>query len=193
MNSTNRKIILTDADGCLFNWIDSFLPWMVEQGYQLSTDFHKFYAVDQQFNIDRKTSRKLIKQFNESKVFLPPFKDVIKYFRKLHYNHNYVFHVITSFTDKESAIKHRQRNLQILFGNSAVTKLICLPCGANKDKILEQYKNTKYWWIEDKPSNADVGLSLGLNSILIKHDYNTEYKGNAICINTWKDIYNLII
>ena len=55
--------------------------------------------------------------------------------------------------------------------------MVCLDTGADKDEALEQYRNSDCYWIEDKPQNADLGLAIGLNSLLIAHGFNADYKG----------------
>jgi hypothetical protein len=50
------------------------------------------------------------------------------------------------------------------------------------------------YWIEDKLSNAVLGLDLGLNAILVEHGFNMHDdlpEGMAKCVN-WKEIYNHI-
>jgi hypothetical protein len=46
---------------------------------------------------------------------------------------------------------------------------------------------------EDKIANADLGIKVGLNSILMGHDHNSSYDGEAIRVNKWKDIFNIIV
>ncbi len=54
--------------------------------------------------------------------------------------------------------KLRTQNLNLLFGEVIMgTSFIYLPCGADKDEVLDKYKGTECWWIEDKPENAEVG------------------------------------
>jgi hypothetical protein len=50
------------------------------------------------------------------------------------------------------------------------------------------------YWIEDKLSNAVLGLDLGLNAILVEHGFNMHDdlpEGMVKCVN-WKEIYNHI-
>jgi len=95
-------------------------------------------------------------------------------------------------TDNRYAQKLRVMNLEKLFGETVFEKYVFLSCGANKVAALNDYKNTKCFWIEDKSSNADDGLTADLDSILLAHDHNTDYKGNAIRVKNWQEIYNLI-
>ena len=46
--------------------------------------------------------------------------------------------------------------------------------------------------IEDKPKNAELGASYGLQSILVAHDHNAYYDGDIPRYWKWKDIYKHI-
>lgn len=191
------NVILTDCDGVLVDWEAKFTEWMVRQGYGVIND--KAYNVGERFGknrygLSKEVSRELIKYFNESAAIetLRPFRDAIKYVRKLHEEHGYVFHVITSLSTDTDAGRLRRRNLELLFGPTVFEKIVCLECGADKDEALANYKNSGSFWIEDKPENADVGSEMGLNSILLEHSHNTSYNGPAKLLKTWKDIYSYI-
>lgn len=191
------NVILTDCDGVLVDWEAKFTEWMVRQGYGVIND--KAYNVGERFGknrygLSKEVSRELIKYFNESAAIetLRPFRDAIKYVRKLHEEHGYVFHVITSLSTDTDAGRLRRRNLELLFGPTVFEKIVCLDCGADKDEALANYKNSGSFWIEDKPENADVGSGLGLNSILLEHSHNMSYNGPAKLLKTWKDIYSYI-
>jgi FMN phosphatase YigB (HAD superfamily) len=134
--------------------------------------------------------------FNESAWIrkLPPYKDAIKFVKKLHEEHGYVFHIISSLSDDEYSQRLRTKNLIEMFGPSVFEKYIYLDTGADKDEALAHYADTGCWWIEDKPENADVGVKMGLESILMSHDHNkdVEVKDEVIRVNNWKEIYNTI-
>ncbi len=97
MRNDYEKIILTDVDGVLLNWGYAFKVWMAERGHHIKEDV---YNVAQMFDIERADSKKLVRHFNESAHigFLPPLRDAIHYVRKLHEEHGYVFHAITSLS-----------------------------------------------------------------------------------------------
>jgi hypothetical protein len=80
-----------------------------------------------------------------------------------------------------------------LFGDTAFEKYVYLDTGADKDEELAFYKDSGCYWVEDKPENAEEGLKQGLNSILMNHTHNAEYEGEAIRVNNWKEIYQLIV
>lgn len=188
------KVILTDADGVLLDWEYAFHSWMKGKGYKPIRGFKKLYHIDIRFDLKKNEGRRLVNQFNESAAIghLPSLRDSIKYVKKLHEEHGYVFHVITSLTKERFAVRARRKNLCNLFGNTAIERLVSLESGSDKDEVLVEYKDSGCWWIEDKPANADLGLELGLKSILVEHTHNKTYDGDAIVVKKWKEIYNLV-
>lgn len=189
-----KNLILVDCDGVLCNWEVSFDNWMAEQGYSITVDGETKYKIDERYGIQHHESKKLVKFFNESAAigFLPPLRDSIHYVKKLHEEHGFVFHCITSLSLNRSAQRLRRRNLQKLFGETVFEEIICLDTGADKDGALVKYKNSGCYWIEDKPENAETGQKLGLKSILMLHEHNMDYLGSMPVADNWSQIYTMI-
>ena len=83
-------------------------------------------------------------------------------------------------------------NLRKLFGDTAFTRVLCIDTGADKDEALAPYKDSGLMWIEDKPENALVGHNLGLESILIEHAHNMDFKHDDIpVVKGWEEIFEL--
>ena len=192
------KIILTDIDGVVLNWEYAFGEYMEFQGHQPVEGHTKFYSVRQKYNLPTDASGDLvIKTFNESAAigFLPPLRDAQYFIKKLHEQHQYQFIAITSLSLLPYAQQLREKNLKKLFGDNCFIEVNCLDTGADKDDILDVYAR-EYpgaFWIEDKPQNADVGIALGLQSILIEHGHNMNYDGQAKVVVNWEEIYNIIV
>jgi FMN phosphatase YigB (HAD superfamily) len=189
-----NKIILTDVDGCLLDWEWAFAVWMEEHGFS-KKEGHQFeYDIGRRYGIDHEQGKKLIKLFNESAAigFLPPLRDAMYYVKRLHEEHGYVFHCITSLSTDVNAKKLRIMNLQKLFGKTAFDSVVCLDTGADKNYALEEYANSGLWWIEDKPENADVGFNMGLKSILVEHGHNMHHECPYPVVKNWKEIYSII-
>lgn len=184
-----QKIILTDADGCLLNWKDSFISWMRNNGFVDNND-NSEYKISKIFNISESDALQYVKEFNESDhiKYLKPYGGA-EYYIKVISNLGYKFHVITSLSASDTASQNRHENLNKLFGKEIFEKIICLPLGSNKAEILTEYKDTNYFWIEDHPYNAQDGLDLGLKSIIFNHSYNQNINVDCPRINTWEDFY----
>jgi hypothetical protein len=86
------------------------------------SDFN--YNIGERYGIGHDQGRKLIKIFNESAAigFLPPLRDAMYYVKRLHEEHGYVFHCITSLSLDPAAGKLREMNLAKLFGKTAFEK-----------------------------------------------------------------------
>lgn len=189
-----NKIILTDADGVLLDWEYAFDVWMTQHGFT-KRDAMK-YNIGTRYGIDNDQGRRLIKIFNESAHmgFLPPLRDAMYYVKRLHEEHGYVFHCITSLTKDENACELRRLNLKKLFGKTAFERFVFLDTGADKDEALEEYKGSGLYWIEDKIVNCQVGNKLGLRSLLVEHGHNMNYVDNNIPrVKNWKEIYSIVV
>lgn len=190
-----EKIILTDCDGVILDWEAGFHVWMQERGYHLKPNGHHSYYLHDHFeNINHSEAKRLIRVFNESAAigFLPPLRDAAHYIKRLHEEHCYKFHCITSLSKDKSAQKLRVMNIQKLFGELTFDKYVFLDTGADKDDALKRYENSGLYWIEDKPANSDLGYKLGLKSILIEHEHNMHHECTYTKAKNWKQIYKII-
>ena len=188
------KKIITDADGCLFDWENSFHQWMREKGHSRldvdEYDMHMMYP-----DLGKREAKNQIKTFNESAWMccLPTFKDA-DYGISTLFDNSYRFTVITSLSDDPYAKKLRWMNLDNNFGSDAFDDLVCLETGGDKDAALEPYRDSGLWWIEDLPKNCEVGLKLGLKPILITHEHNKDYYNpDIVRADSWRDICDIIL
>lgn len=187
------KVILTDCDGVLLDWEYSFDQWMKRHGYSIVNP--GCYNMDIKYELDTKETKRLVRMFNESAWIrkLPPLRDAIHFVKKLHTEHGYIFHAITSLSNDDYSQHLRTKNLRELFGDTVFEKYVYLDTGADKDEELAVYEGSDCYWIEDKPLNVDTGIKFGLSGILVTHEHNKDYNGHAVQVNNWKEIYNLII
>ena len=191
-----KKIILTDCDGVCLDWEYAFDVYLQTHGFNKVEGGELKYDIGKRYGIDKEQGKKLIKIFNESAAigFLPPLRDAMFYIKRLHEEHGYVFHAITSLSKDENAQELRKMNLRKLFGETAFTKFIFLDTGADKDAALEEYRDKGYWWIEDKIVNCQVGLEAGLKPLLMEHGHNMDYEDpNIPRVKNWKDVYERIV
>lgn len=189
----NKKLMLVDADGVLFDWEWGFDRFMKEQGYNIRPDGKDEYLMHLRYDCDKDTAKQKIREFNESPAiaFLPPLRDAVKYVQKLH-SEGWQFHCITSLSTLKTAEDFRRKCLDRTFGPDVIGELTCLGTGADKDQALEPFRDSGLWWVEDKPENADVGHALGLRSILMEHGHNTDHECPYPTVKNWQEIYQLV-
>lgn len=194
MIAKKEKTILVDCDGVLLDWEYAFDCWMTRHGYVLDSEGE--YNMNIKYGLTKKEAKRLCRMFNESAWIrkLPPLRDAIKYVKKLHEEHGYIFHAITSLSNDQYAQHLRTKNLRELFGDSVFERYVYLDTGADKDEALLEYAGTDCFWVEDKPENAVVGSDLGLNSLLIEHEHNKDFSYTDVTnVKNWKEIYELIV
>ena len=191
----NQKLILVDCDGVTLDWEYAFDVYMQQHGFNRVEGGGLKYSIGARYDISNDQGKRLIKIFNESAHigFLPPLRDAMYYVKRLHEEHGYVFHCVTSLSTDINAQRLREMNLSKLFGSTAFERVTCLETGADKNYALEEYANSGCWWVEDKPENAEVGLDMGLRSILMEHGHNMNHVNEQIpVVKNWREIYNLI-
>ena len=190
-----KKLILTDADGVLLDWEWAFNVWMQEHGFEEVPGSKLNYDMSMRYGIPKEQVKKLIRLFNESAAigFLPALRDAMYYVKRLHEEHGYRFHCITSLSLDPNAQKLREMNLNKLFGTSAFERIVCLDTGADKEEALLEYEGTGCYWLEDKIENAEAGYRVGLRSLLVEHGHNMHHYHEGITtVKNWKEIYQLI-
>ena len=168
---------------------------MEQHGHEKQPGSEFIYDIGERYGIGHEQGRKLIKLFNESAAigFLPPLRDAIYYVKRLHEEHGYVFHCITSLSSDVNAQRLREMNLSKLFGSTVFEHIVCLETGADKNYALEEYRDSGCWWFEDKVENAEVGLEFGLRSVLMEHGYNRDYTNPLIpVVQNWHGFYQLV-
>ena len=187
-----NKIILTDCDGVLLNWEGAFTNWMSMRGYKVDDNNRREYHMGKRYDISSEEKDRTVRAFNESAwmKYLNPLRDAVYYVDLLHRKHGYTFHMCTSLTTDEYAQKLRIENIERLFGKTAFTKYIFCDTGADKDEALEPYRDSGYLWVEDKVENAELGLQMGLDSVLISHPWNINHNNDHIPkYEYWKELY----
>lgn len=190
-----NRIILTDCDGCLLDWEYAFDVYLQTHGHRKVAGGNLKYNIGKRYGIDPEQGRRLIKIFNESAHigFLPPLRDAMYWVKRLHEEHGYVFHCITSLSADADAQELRRMNLRKLFGVTTFEHFVFLDTGQDKDLALEPYRGSGLFWIEDKIQNCQVGQALGLRSLLMEHGHNMDYSDPHIPrVKNWRDVYDRI-
>ena len=188
-----NKTILTDVDGVLLDWQAAFFDWKLDQGFTPATP-KSLYDMSKKFGQEKRVMQSLVRQFNESAriAYLDPLRDAVWGVKKLA-EAGYRFKVITSLSLDEYAGRARTQNLIRLFGD-VFDEFVYLDTGADKDEALSAYKDSGLYWVEDKPKNAQLGAKLGLNSLMIKHNFNKDIKLDGVTtVNSWSEICDLLL
>ena len=187
------NVIVTDADGVLMYWEHGFHMWMVSKGYKSTQT--GFYSIEDKYGITKEEGDRLADAFNESAALrrLPPVKDAIKYIRKLHEDHGYVFHCISAIPNTRDMYEARMENIENLFGKTAFERLTLCGHSSNKKELLKEYEGTGCFWIEDLHKNLRYGVDLGMRGILMDRHYNQfDEDFPHVRVETWKEIYEEI-
>jgi len=190
----NDQTILTDCDGVLLDWEWAFGIWMQERGYVQRPNAKDYYKISDQFeNLSAPDAKKFTRLFNESAAigFLPPLRDSVYWMKRLNEELGYRFICITSLSTDVNAQKLRRMNLEKYYGD-VFDDVVCLETGSDKHEALDKVVGTGYWWIEDKPENADVGFERGLRSILIEHGHNMNHTCPYPIVKNWKEIFEIV-
>ena len=185
------RVILTDCDGVLLDWESSFIEWMARHGeFKENPELSHVYCVGERYNIPNK--REYVEQFNNSASigFIRPYRDSIKYIRKLHEEMGFVFHVITSLSDDPHSQQLRIQNLEKFFGPNVFERYIFTSTGGDKDDVLEEYRGSGLLWVEDKLENAVLGENIGLESVLMRHQHNYLNEHQIPTVANWREIYD---
>jgi len=191
-----EKLILTDVDGCLLEWNDAFESYMVDAGYKRipNTDHH--YNLSWRFDASFEVVRKMVVQFNECQdiAHLHPLPGAVATVNRL-VEHGFRFVCITSLSDAPEAKQYRTHNLINEFGN-VFDDIICLPVGASKSHILENWGGTGLFWLEDHFTNAEAGHEVGLQPILFETAYNshltTDLFPRTSLHTPWADVERIV-
>ena len=191
LREINDKLILTDCDGVLLDWEYHFYKWLKDtEGYErLGPE----YNIGKAIGVAQKTGARFVNLFNRSEYMktLSPMRDAIKYVRKLHEEHGYIFHVITSQTNCRLAQEYRKENLRNVFGE-VFDGFTILNTGEDKAEALKKWEGTECFWVEDKAANIKMGNDVGLRGILIDHNWNRTCTYECERARKWKDVYNII-
>lgn len=190
-----NKIILADVDGVLLNWHVPFQRWMEEEHGLVPgiESKHQVYSLSTRYEIDEDKMHSYVLAFNRSAAvgFLPPYEDAGHYVRRLA-EKGYKFITSTAMGGNRYSEQLRIMNLERVFGHVFVGHNF-IELNESKEPFLQLYAGTEHWWVEDKPSNAEIGVKLGLRSIMLRHDHTADYENDDLLIvDRWKHIYAII-
>ena len=185
--------MLIDCDGVILDWEASFARWIGRQGYKFNSLNDDKYSINARYDIPHKQGSDIVGDFNHSSDFeyLEPWRDAVEYVLKLA-SEGWRFVVITTAGEHPDTYGLRLKNLENVFGKDVFQSLHILPLHGDKGVELVKYKDSGLYWIEDKPSNADLGFKYGLKPLLMTAPHNLSYSGAVPRVNNWLEIYNIV-
>jgi len=203
MTPMRDKVILVDCDGVLMDWYYTFNQFMtVEKGHKRVSEIPDM-SLHSTYDCSVEALYGYIREFNWSEdiVKLPPHKNAMYYIDLLHRKHGYVFHMITSMVRddwddevyNDLARRARMKNTRKLFGETAFDRFLFTTDG-DKKPFLVEYRDTGCFFIDDHPEHVKAANELGLEGLLMYHDYNAAAgkEGHLTMLSDWKHIYRYI-
>jgi hypothetical protein len=196
-----KPLILTDVDDCLLSWIAGFRKYCTKVlgrkivGLPGDWDMSGWLGLKDEvtnkgeiFRTATQQATQLVHDFNHGKWefgILPPIADAQVFLPTLH-RRGFEVVAITCCSHSEATITLRKANLYHVFGD-IFQEVICQPLGTSKTKNLSRFKDRNVVaWVEDKPSAALEGHSLGYPSYLMRQDHNAQYDGKELKrVDSW--------
>lgn len=185
-----KKHVVLDVDGVILDYTLAFLN---DCGFGDHINNGVWYDdIDDLMKMPDKIIFDMILDFNASDKFgkLPPVKGAPEALKAL-YDKGFDISIITSCANSETTKKLREENLLNVFGD-IFTNIDMIPLRGSKKDALTQYKNSGIIWVEDKIENYYQGLEVGLNSVLLKTQFN-RHQEDVNMVDNWDELYNLII
>jgi len=186
------KILLSDIDGVILDWEAKFQTFAIRLGHTFNHKYMHEYSLGKQLGIGHAESLELISKFNSSSDFesLSPWRDSVEGIRKFK-DAGYKIIVITTAGSHPWTPGLRRNNLDNVFGKDAIDELYVLGIHHDKGEQLIHYKDSGYFWCEDKPSNAELAYKYGLRPLLMNNPHNMSYTGTVPRVQTWNEIYKI--
>ena len=183
--------ILLDCDDVLLSWTDGFRGFLKKYHNIEVSGVPQSWDLSQWINLDRETTLRLVKQFNEDTDDfgkLKPIKSSELFLSEL-YDLGFSLTVITSCSDNIRCINNRKDNLENVFGN-IFDDIICLPLGVSKGDYLKKFEPS--FWVEDNYHNCLLGKELGHNGVIIRHDHNKNFEKECTANLNWTEDWHEI-
>lgn len=195
-----EKLIISDVDGCLLNWEDHFHNYMHSHGHKKAHKNPSYWQETYYPHLSQDRAREMVYHFNTSAWMLeiPPLRDARTGVAQL-VDAGYRFVAVTAMGLDPYAKQVREINLERTFGYDTFIDVIVTdmydPDSKRKslESLREQYGSVP--WIEDKPSNAQLGQELGYETYLVNHDYNQDFDAGSEIqrVNSWVEICKFIL
>ena len=182
-----RKLLLTDVDGVVLNWSEQFNKYLKqyhpEKALMDPTTFSQTEDIGQ-----------LIKGYNLTAWigYLQPHKDAAEILPKFK-QAGYDIICCTAMGHDPYSYSLRKQNLENIFPG-LISRVDVTGFGQPKTEWLSQYKGSGAIWVEDKWTNAIAGVTTGLNTYLMRHEYNASGDDSRITkVDNWQQIASKVL
>lgn len=185
-------------DGVILDWETHFHDYMKSRGHKRVYHQDSSYWQERNYpEMSEVEARKTVYNFNTSAWMMgvPAFRDARSGIARLVEN-GYRFVAITAMGEDPFSLVARRYNLDNLFGKDTFIDITATDMydPDSKRKALKHWQAPSRVWVEDKPSNAELGTELGYHSFLIDHPHNEDFTSDDIeRVNNWSDICNSIL
>lgn len=192
-----NKIILTDVDGVLLDWMSAFDEHMLTLGFVTDPEFKDDYRLSLRYGTSMEHIDALVREFNSSDAMLSlaPLPYAVEYVQALH-EKGYTFIAITAMSSCATAKEKRIKNLDQVFGQGVFdhSQMQCLNPHDSKYFFLKKWQDTGLFWVDDHFMHAEAGHELGLSTLLMTAPYNVKYTTSLFPrVDSWKDVYEIVM
>lgn len=183
------KLILTDIDDTVLNYVTPFRAWMEDRGFNPVRPYGEVYNLGQIYGIDDDKAIALIEEFTHSEGFgkliaEPCAKEILPQLR----DEGYRFVAISATVKTNENRDRRMQNLADEFGFE-FEDCFCTGLRLPKTPYLESYKGKSDLWVEDNFDHAVDGAEMGHNTFIITRKYNEGMTHEKVRrVKTWHEI-----
>lgn len=194
MNDSNVRILLTDVDETLLDWVHGFAAYARASGLTLigdepsGWDLSRWVAGTDGKMLSPGDVNELVVRFNTSPDFahLRPCAGAVKAlteFRRAGW-HVVALSSCTGGDKADVTFGMRVANLKMHFGGK-IQKVICLPLGCSKRDALRAFPPSI--WVDDNPRHVREGVDAGHMSFLMKRPWNTDLDWPGETFENWDE------
>lgn len=184
-----NKLILTDIDDTILNYVTPFRAWMEAKGYEPVRPYGEVYNLGQIYGLDDDHAISLIEEFTHGEEFgaLAPEPCALEVLPALYWE-GYRFVAISATVKSKENRDRRMKNISEAFGFE-FEDCFCTGLRLPKTPYLESYRGKSDLWVEDNFSHAVDGAEMGHNTFLITRLYNRDFEHERVTrVNDWHDI-----
>lgn len=195
--SDGERWALLDCDDVLVDWIGGFRKFVSGITGKILRERPDSWDMSGWLGIPKQDVHGLINRFNETDRGFESLSAIDGAHEALNTLRAFGYRtaIITSSSVHPSSVERRARNVSALFGD-LIERLHIVPLGESKEHVLAAYRNAV--WVEDNPSNAQMGADLGHRAFLLRAGHNVNVHGvreqeGVVHVSGWDDLTPLLV